>query len=85
MAEHPRRVLPKLLLPSVNLVRVKLVAPGQISPRRLLPNRLQSDLRLQGRVFFVIIRSVYQTKRPISNLAPGPQNRVHFSVERQSG
>jgi hypothetical protein len=27
------------------------------------------------RVFFVIIRSVYQTKRPISNLAPGPQNQ----------
>jgi hypothetical protein len=30
-------------------------------------------------VFFVIIRSVYQTERPLSNLAPGPKNRVHFT------
>jgi hypothetical protein len=30
-------------------------------------------------VFFVIIRSVYQTKRPISNLAAGPKSRVHFT------
>jgi hypothetical protein len=29
-------------------------------------------------VFFVIVRSVYQTERPLSNLTPGPKNRVHF-------
>jgi hypothetical protein len=34
-----------------------------------------SILRL---VFFVIIRSVYQTKQPFFNLTGGPENRVHF-------
>jgi hypothetical protein len=31
------------------------------------------------RLVFVMICSVYQTERPISNLALGPQNGVHFS------
>jgi hypothetical protein len=30
-------------------------------------------------VFFVIIRSVCQTKRPISNLTASPKSRVHFT------
>jgi hypothetical protein len=29
-------------------------------------------------VFFVMIRSVYQTERPLSNLPTGPKIRVHF-------
>jgi hypothetical protein len=61
---------------------------GQISNRRLFPQcsptasraifafSAASILRL---VFFVIIRSVYQTERMISNLAAGPKIEVHFT------
>ena len=30
-------------------------------------------------VLCFIVRSVYQTERPFSNLTPGPKNGVHFS------
>jgi hypothetical protein len=62
-----------------------LVAMGQISNRRLFPHRLQGDFRLQRPhrscvSSIVIIRSVYQTKRPHSNLAAGPKIGVHFII-----
>jgi hypothetical protein len=38
-----------------------------------------SPASIRPLVFFVIVRSVYQTKRPLSNLPPGPKNRVHFT------
>lgn len=39
------------------------------------PFSAASILRL---VFFVMVRSVYQTERPLSNLSSGPKNQVHF-------
>jgi len=38
-----------------------------------------SPASIRRLVFFVIVRSVYQTERPVSNLAPGPKIGVHFS------
>ena len=70
------------------MVRVNLVVMGQtatvacsrIASRAIFAFSAASILRL---VFFVIIRSVYQTKRPLSNLAAGPKIGVHFNlVER---
>jgi hypothetical protein len=45
-----------------------------------------SPASIRRLVFFVIVRSVYQTERPFSNLTPGPKIRVHFSrvVQRQT-
>ena len=85
--EGARRLILKLLLPGVNLVGMDLVALRKVGDRRLLPQRLQRDLRLQPAsirrlVFFVIVRSVYQTERPLSNLTPGPKIGVHFMTKR---
>jgi hypothetical protein len=52
------------------------------------PQRFQRDLRLQSGVnpprlvFFVIVRSVYQTEPPFSNLTSGPKKRgpLHFAA-----
>jgi transposase InsO family protein len=38
-----------------------------------------SPASIRRLVFFVIVRSVYQTERPFSNLTPGPKIRVHFT------
>ena len=37
-----------------------------------------SPASIRRLVFFVIVRSVYQTERPVSNLTSGPKNGVHF-------
>jgi DNA-binding CsgD family transcriptional regulator len=37
-----------------------------------------SPASIRRLVFVVIVRSVYQTKRPFSNLTTGPKNGVHF-------
>jgi hypothetical protein len=37
-----------------------------------------SPASIRRLVFFVIVRSVYQTEPPFSNLTPGPKIRVHF-------
>ena len=41
-----------------------------------------SPASIRRLVFFVIVRSVYQTERPFSNLTPGPKIRVHFSSRK---
>jgi hypothetical protein len=60
---------------------------GQISNRRLFPHRLQGDFAFSAAsilrlVFYVIIRSVYQTKRPLSNLPAGHKIGVHLTASR---
>ena len=39
-----------------------------------------SPASIRRLVFFVIVRSVYQTERLFSNLTSGPKNGVHFSL-----
>ncbi len=39
-----------------------------------------SPASIRRLVFFVIVRSVYQTEPPFSNLTSGPKNGVHFMV-----
>ena len=86
--KRARRLILKLLLPSVNLVGMDLLALRKVRDRGPLTQSLKRDLRRQPGsirrlVFFVIVRSVYQTERPFSNLTPGPKNRVHFNRLRQ--
>jgi hypothetical protein len=83
LIKGPRGLRQKLLLPGIDLVRVNLIALRQIGHRcqfrtaskAIFAFRLAPIFRL---VFFVIIRSVYQTERLISNLAHGPKIGVHF-------
>ena len=82
--ERPRRLLQKLLLPRINLVRMHLLALRQIAHRRLFPHRLSAIFAFNAasifRLVFVIMPSVYQTERPFSNLASGPEIGVHFTI-----
>lgn len=82
-----RSMIHKLLLPAVNLVRMDLAAVRQLSHRRLIASNLQGDLRLPRQVDLasrlLSHRSLrYPTEKPISNLAHGPKNRVHFTRKR---
>ena len=84
--EGARRLILKLLLPGVNLVRMDLVALRKVvtvacsrsASSAIFAFSPASILRL---VFFVIVRSVYQTERPASNLTPGPKIGVHFTTK----
>jgi len=82
--EGARRVLQQLLLPGIDLVGMDLVALGKVATvacsrtasNAIFAFKAPSILRL----VFVMVCSVYQTERPISNLALGPQNGVHFTT-----
>jgi len=78
--EGPRRLILQLLLPGINLVGMDLrsttVACSRSASSAIFAFSPASIRRL---VFFVIVRSVYQTERPFSNLTPGPKIRVHFN------
>jgi hypothetical protein len=63
--ERPRRLILKLLLPGVNLVGMDLASSAIFA---------FSPASIRRLVFFVIVRSVYQTERPFSNLTSGPKN-----------
>jgi hypothetical protein len=85
--ERPRRLILKLLLPGVNLVGMDLVALRKVRDRRLLPSAssaifASSPASIPRLVFFVIVRSVYQTEPPFSNLTSGPKKRgpLHFAA-----
>jgi hypothetical protein len=69
----------KLLLPGVNLVGMDLVALPKVTVAcsRSASSAIFafSPASIRRLVFFVIVRSVYQTERPFSNLTHGPKNR----------
>ena len=76
--EGVRRLILKLLLPGVNLVGMDLVALRKVRDRRLLPQSSSaifvfSPASIHRPVCFVIVCSVYQTERPVSNLTPVPK------------
>jgi len=51
------------------------VACSRRASKAIFAFSVESIFRL---IFFVIARSVYRTELPISNLAHGPKNGVHF-------
>ena len=76
--EGARRLILKLLLPGVNLVGMNLVALRRsvtVACSRSASSAIFafSPASIRRLVVFVIVRSVYQTERPFSNLTSGPK------------
>jgi hypothetical protein len=87
--EGPRRLILQLLLPGINLVGMDLIPLSRsttVACSRSASSAIFafSPASIRRLVFFVIVRSVYQTERPFSNLTPGPKIRVHFTLPAPS-
>jgi hypothetical protein len=81
-----RRLILKLLLPGVNLVGMHLVALRKVATVACSRSASSAILAfspasIRRLVFVVIVRSVYQTERPVSNLTAGPKKRGPLQPE----